>query len=253
MVLALFGPWLYDVCYLQTGLRMINLPFCRQRRDGAELLEPLVIAPRAAPSVSAVVAPTHTPSAALLWFVPVLESVRGFAKLASDGGSPAVLMAHAHSQFDAGMPHIARILIEYSRTVDPRTVEEIKSVDQKALLIRRFHLIRDRDVGNVFLHRFFGSDEDRALHDHPWTSISLILQGRYLEHMPGGKSVIRSAGDILIRAGEDAHRIELVDDPVTHPTWTLFSTAGKSREWGFHCRDGWMPWQQHVLAGCGDS
>lgn len=35
---------------------------------------------------------------------------------------------------------------------------------------------------NVYLHRFTGSDDDRALHDHPWWSLSIMLAGALDEH-----------------------------------------------------------------------
>jgi hypothetical protein len=38
------------------------------------------------------------------------------------------------------------------------------------------------------LHRFHRSDEDRDLHDHPWTFWSLILLGGYYEWLPYAKT-----------------------------------------------------------------
>lgn len=45
----------------------------------------------------------------------------------------------------------------------------------------RWYLIpRNRFIG-VMLHWFIGSDDDRALHDHPWWSISFLLKGELYE------------------------------------------------------------------------
>ena len=34
---------------------------------------------------------------------------------------------------------------------------------------------------NVYLHRIMRSDDDRALHDHPWVNCSVLLEGSYVE------------------------------------------------------------------------
>src|SRR5574337_503235 len=35
---------------------------------------------------------------------------------------------------------------------------------------------------SAYLHCFLRSDDDRALHDHPWFWCSVLLRGRYVEH-----------------------------------------------------------------------
>lgn len=40
---------------------------------------------------------------------------------------------------------------------------------------------------NIYLHMFMRSDDDRALHDHPWWNASFVLDGGYVEHMPKWK------------------------------------------------------------------
>ena len=35
--------------------------------------------------------------------------------------------------------------------------------------------------GRIYLHHFLRSDHDRALHDHPWNFVSIILRGGYWE------------------------------------------------------------------------
>lgn len=99
---------------------------------------------------------------------------------------------------------------------------------------------------NIYLHHFMRSDDDRALHDHPWWNFSFLLRGQYTEHMikAGGIHTKRTyhAGNFKFRTSRTAHRIELTDGPC----WTLFITGPKIREWGFHCPKGWRPWQQYV-------
>ena len=50
--------------------------------------------------------------------------------------------------------------------------------------LRRWWLIPRNRWLNVYLHEFRASDDDRALHDHPWASCSIILRGEYFEHLP---------------------------------------------------------------------
>ena len=47
-------------------------------------------------------------------------------------------------------------------------------------LMTRYKLLLTR-WGNLYLHVFHRSDEDRELHDHPWGFVSLILWGGYYE------------------------------------------------------------------------
>ncbi len=96
--------------------------------------------------------------------------------------------------------------------------------------MRRWWLIRRNRWFNVYLHHFLRSDDDRALHDHPWWNLSILLRGRYVEHTisAGGVNVRteRRAGDLKFRGAASAHRIELVDGPC----WTLFVTGPRIRE-----------------------
>lgn len=112
--------------------------------------------------------------------------------------------------------------------------------------MRRWWVIPRNRFFNIYLHHFLRSDDDRALHDHPWWNLSWLLDGEYTEWTiaPGGvhKSVVRRAGQFKLRGAKTAHRIELHNGPC----WTLFITGPSIREWGFHCPKGWRPWQQFV-------
>ncbi|MGE0425288.1 MAG: hypothetical protein AB7O88_23720 [Reyranellaceae bacterium] len=126
--------------------------------------------------------------------------------------------------------------------------------------LKRWWLIPRNRFFNVYLHRFLRSDDDRALHDHPWWNLSMLLDGRYVEHTisAGGINVRteRRAGDWKFRRANAAHRIELVDGPC----WTLFITGPRLREWGFHCPRGWVHWRdftsgprgETIGKGCGE-
>lgn len=98
---------------------------------------------------------------------------------------------------------------------------------------------------NIYLHKFLRSDDDRALHDHPWINVSYLLEGTYVEHsiLAGGvQTAVRyKKGDLKFRRATTAHRIE-----IDQPTWSLFVTGPVVRVWGFHCPKGWRPWDVFV-------
>lgn len=114
--------------------------------------------------------------------------------------------------------------------------------------LRRWHIIPRNRWFNIYLHHFNKSDDDRALHDHPWINLSIILKGTYLEHtfrhagLPMTRRRRRVAGGLVFRLPTTAHRIELDDGPC----WTLFLTGPKVREWGFHCPNGWVHWTKFL-------
>lgn len=108
--------------------------------------------------------------------------------------------------------------------------------------LRRWWVVPRNDFANVYLHDFGRSDDDRALHDHPWPSTSFIISGRYLEHTPEGVFE-RNVGDVISRAAKALHRVELFD---AERALTLFLTGPKVREWGFACPNGWVHWSDFV-------
>jgi hypothetical protein len=127
--------------------------------------------------------------------------------------------------------------------------------------LRRWWVLPRNDFANVYLHEFRRSDDDRAMHDHPWASTSVLLFGRYLEHTPDG-SFWRDKGDVVTRAADARHRIELLSfgSGEAVPAVSLFITGPAVREWGFACPHGWVHWRDFVDArdsgavgrGCGE-
>jgi hypothetical protein len=120
--------------------------------------------------------------------------------------------------------------------------------DPAAPYLRRWWIIPRNRWFNVYLHHFLRSDDDRALHDHPWWNVSILLRGEYLEHMPGGVVKRRRPGVPVLRSAEAAHRVELIGG---YPVWSLFITGPRIREWGFHCSKGWKHWRDFVAPGTG--
>lgn len=121
---------------------------------------------------------------------------------------------------------------------------------------------------NIYYHIVLRSDDDRALHDHPWMSFSIVLDGGYYEHeiLYGGthQKTWYGPGRMRFRwTGRKAHRLEL-ESKLMHvkristekkiartwlepferteefPARTIFITGPVLRRWGFHAEDGWV-------------
>ncbi len=108
--------------------------------------------------------------------------------------------------------------------------------------LRRWWVIPRNKIFNVYLHEINKSDDDRALHDHPWANQSIIIKGAYLEITPNG-SFQRHEGDIVQREAESSHRLALQGGA---QVISLFITGPIEREWGFHCPNGWRHWKDFV-------
>lgn len=148
--------------------------------------------------------------------------------------------------------------------------------------LKRWYLFRTKPFA-VFLHRFFRSDEDRALHDHPWPFITFILWRGYIEHQQvlydchhcggGGyrlssiefnypirceyckgsgkiehlKTFRRWPLTIHYRPATHRHRVELIDGK---PAWTIVVRLKECREWGFWPNGVFMAWNKWWQNNC---
>jgi hypothetical protein len=127
--------------------------------------------------------------------------------------------------------------------------------DEDRAFMNRWHILRrakaKRFRFNIYLHQFVRSDEDRALHDHPWWSVSFLLRGKATEHIQYD-GVVRYTRKIpwlwpVFRKATHTHRIEIHTPDVV----TIFITGRKVREWGFHCPQGWRHWTEFAFGqGC---
>ena len=94
----------------------------------------------------------------------------------------------------------------------------------------------------VKLHKIMLSDDD-CMHDHPWSFISIILKGGYVEHTPKGKRLYR-VGSVLWRPIPSVHRLEIFQ-----PATTLVITFRKIGVWGFYTPNGFIEWFNFIRAG----
>ncbi len=142
----------------------------------------------------------------------------------------------------------------------------------------RWYVFRTERIA-LFIHKFVRSDEDRALHDHPWAFLVIPLWGGYIEHsdrpitdeefwiknflwsgsifhaiepmlaperpsMTDRVDVRRRVWPIISTRYRDTtyrHRVELVDG---RPSWSIFFRFTKTREWGFWPKEGFILWNK---------
>jgi hypothetical protein len=138
----------------------------------------------------------------------------------------------------------------------PHDVRIPGNMDIPAYMLRWWHIMRNAYF-NCYLHQVYRSDDDTALHDHPWWSFSIVLEGGYWEHTIayGGihKKVWCGPGSMTFRPrGSNAHRLELAPHNAADcveldrdwygeaPSTTIFITGPVLRRWGFHHTDQWV-------------
>jgi hypothetical protein len=115
--------------------------------------------------------------------------------------------------------------------------------EERGPLLTRYFLFQTRCVG-LYLHCLHSSDEDRALHDHPWSFVTFLFHRGYHEHTPSGR-FWRRRFSVLWRPAEWQHRLE-----VSQPTWTLVLRLRRRREWGFWLPTGWLDWRAYGKEWC---
>lgn len=131
-------------------------------------------------------------------------------------------------------------------------------------LLRWWVIPRNR-IFNIYRHRIRRDDDDRALHDHPWPSISIVTKGKLIEHREGKPPRRLKRFVPYLRRANALHRLEVGSprdqDAAPADVRTIFITGLKIREWGFACPNGrWVPWQHFTSAnnpgeigrGCGE-
>ncbi len=93
----------------------------------------------------------------------------------------------------------------------------------------------------IRVHEIRKSDSDRAMHNHPWNYVSIILKGGYYEITPrvtakddpqDTVAVYHGPGSILFRRARSLHRLELPSLGANEAT-TLFITFKWRQVWGF--------------------
>lgn len=119
----------------------------------------------------------------------------------------------------------------------------------------RTYLVRLRIVQvpwfGLYLHRFDRPDPRSTLHDHPWSFVSVVLRGGYVERRLNPLNMQVNEERRVRRANvmrtHDAHAITAL---LRVPTWTLLLVGPRRRAWGYWepQPDGWKwtPSDDHV-------
>lgn len=120
-------------------------------------------------------------------------------------------------------------------------------------LLRWWVIPRSTERGNHYRHCILRDDDDRALHDHPWPSVSVVRSGILKEITPEGSRILE-VGVPYFRKATALHRLEVIGDD---PVWTDFYTGPKERTWGFQCPEdspagGWRVWHDFVAKNPGE-
>lgn len=110
-------------------------------------------------------------------------------------------------------------------------------------LLTRYFVFQSIPI-SIYVHHLHISDEDRALHDHPWKFFTFLVSSGYFEHTPHGR-FWRRRFSVLYRPAEWQHRLELV-----RPTWTIVVRFRRIRDWGFWLPNGWMNWREYGEKFC---
>jgi len=105
----------------------------------------------------------------------------------------------------------------------------------------RWYVIPRNKIFNMYYHVMKGDDDDRALHDHPWFNVSIILEGAYYEHTPKGV-FLRTKGNLKFRTPWSLHRLQMADPEGCK---TLFMTGPYMRKWGFQTENGWKTHEEY--------
>jgi len=145
-----------------------------------------------------------------------------------------------------------KLLTKFAARIKQRAPDFIIGGEDDPYLLRWFVLPRN-PVFNLYLHEFRRSDDDRALHDHPYLfNCSVIVEGWYFEHA-GGRIRLRRPGEVKFRWGRSPHRVELLPgvSPSKNgfvPCTTFFFTGPRVRQWGFYCPQGWVHWKKFTAS-----
>lgn len=133
--------------------------------------------------------------------------------------------------------------------------------DGETVYLERWYAIPRNKWFNIYLHHFRRSDQDFALHDHPWLFNASLPIGDvgYREEVfvkkqphwaavPVTTLVPVPTNKFKFRWGKCPHRVQLCHDldGAEIQAWTIFITGPVVRKWGFYCPKGWKPYQDVI-------
>lgn len=128
------------------------------------------------------------------------------------------------------------------------------------LYMRRWWLRGDdlaREAGKITagVHHIVRPDEDRDMHTHPCSFLSIVLWRWYRERLPESQQQpyfddetryverVRRFGSIALRRVSDRH---LISEVAPGGAWTLVIWFRKRGSWGFATKDGFVNWRNYI-------
>ncbi|MGD1953873.1 MAG: hypothetical protein ACFBZ9_01250 [Sphingomonadales bacterium] len=169
---------------------------------------------------------------------------------------------------------LTRLQTKYLRDPGLRERYETQWIGGKDTPYRERVILRRSPLTSLYLHEFHRSDDPRALHDHPWASVSILLRGALIEILGGdvradrNGDLVRDTGARNLPVGSMVYRPAGLLHRLVVPQWlrpgespvSLFLTGPRFRSWGFDCPQGWRHWRDFVDAddtgligrGCGE-
>lgn len=94
-----------------------------------------------------------------------------------------------------------------------------------------------KPLGGIFVHRMHAPDPGKDVHDHPWTFVSVILKGGYIERFSSVREIDssryrpRRPGSFKRVRLDEAHTITRL---IGATSWSLVVHGPNVRKWGFY-------------------
>lgn len=108
----------------------------------------------------------------------------------------------------------------------------------------RYQLVKTRWF-NVYLHQLWAPKWHPKCHNHPWSFVTVLLKGGYMEQ-EGKCTRWRRPGTILYRSAKHTHNVITIGNV----SWSLIFTGPKKHDWGFkpcHFEGPAIPYNEYVL------
>lgn len=116
------------------------------------------------------------------------------------------------------------------------------------LYLARLRVVQTPLFG-VYVHDIYEPDADRDPHNHPWSFVSVVLRGHYVERLFGDpinkphsyeeRRYNRFSAHKMGRSS--AHRITIASPGLK----TLILVGPRRSGWGFFTAQGYTPWQRY--------
>lgn len=96
--------------------------------------------------------------------------------------------------------------------------------------------------GTLRLHKFWRSDDDRALHDHPWRFITFPLATyNEITEDKDGNAINNTVTRFRPHYRPAAYKHRVIIDK---PAWTIIVTGTHLRDWGFYPGGRFVHWSK---------